>query len=136
MAQGNRYIKPEIKQEYMDWLMTPPGEREPDTKEAMAIHLEVSAKTLWNWESEPEFQEQLRTLRLEWGSRWYPDILSRLMDVVMNGPPAQSVAASKVLLAHIDIKDDQKADLPEMEKEMLERMAAVLKELNFEVIGE
>jgi hypothetical protein len=136
MAQGNRYIAPELKTEYLEWLMTPPGEREPPTKEAMALHLGVSSRTFYNWESEPHFQEKLRSLKLEWGSRWYPDILARLMDVVMNGPPAQSVGAAKVLLSHIEIKDEKAGDLPEMEKELLKKMTAILKELNYEVIGE
>ncbi len=136
MAQGNRYIAPEVKEQYLEWLMTPPGDREPPTKEAEAEVLGVSGRTLYNWEKEPHFQEKLRSLKLEWGSRWYPDFLARLYDVVMNGPPAQSVGAAKVLLSHIEVKDDGKGDLPEMEQEMLRKMTAVLKELNYEVIGE
>ena len=132
---SRRYIAPEVKAEYLEWLMTPPGERDPATKQAMAEHLGVADKTLYTWEKEPHFQEKLRTLKLEWGSRWYPDILSRLHDVVMNGPPAQSVAAAKVLLSHIDIKDITKDDVPEMEKELLHKMKAILKELDYDVIG-
>ena len=133
---SRRYIAPEVKTEYLEWLMTPPGERDPATKEGMAEHLGISTHTLYNWEKEPLFQEKLRTLRLEWGSRWYPDILNRLMDVVMNGPPAQSVQAAKTLLAHIDLKEEKQSDLPEMEKHLLEKMTAILKELDYEVIGE
>jgi len=136
MGQGNRYIDPSVKTEYLEWLMTPPGDRQPPTKEAEAEHLGVSYRTLYNWEKEPHFQEKLRSLKLEWGSRWYPDILARLMDVVLNGPPAQSVGAAKVLLSHIEIKDEKAGDLPEMEKELLAKMTAILKELDYEVIGE
>jgi hypothetical protein len=133
MPKGNRYIDPKKKQEYLDWLMMPPGQREPATKIAMAEHLGVSDRTLYYWESEPEFQEKMRSLKLEWGNRWYPDILNRLMDVVQNGPPAQSVAAAKVLLQHIDVKDASK-DSPEMEREVIKRMAAVVKELGYDVL--
>jgi hypothetical protein len=131
--KGRRYIDPALKQEYFEWLMTPPGEREPSTKEAMAKHLEVSYKTLYNWESEPQFQEKLRTLKLEWGNRWYPDILAKLYDTVLNGPPAQSVAAAKVLLAHINIKDEAK-DTKEYSSEALEKISAALKDAGYDVL--
>ena len=130
---GNRYIDPSCKLEYLEWIMTPPGQREPPTKEAMAEHLGVTARTLYNWESESAFQEKLRGLKLEWGSRWYPDILNKLMDTVMNGPPAQSNGAAKILLAHIDIGDEKK-DQIEFTNEMIEAVSAALKKEGFEVI--
>ena len=130
---ANRYIDPSIKLEYLEWIMTPPGQREPPTKEAMADHLGVSGRTLYNWESESAFQEKLRGLKLEWGSRWYPDILNKLMDTVMNGPPAQSNGAAKILLAHIDIGDEKK-DQIEFTNEMIESISAALKKQGLDVI--
>ena len=130
---ANRYIDPSCKLEYLEWIMTPPGQREPTTKEAMAEHLGVTARTLYNWESESVFQEKLRGLKLEWGSRWYPDILNKLMDTVMNGPPAQSNGAAKILLNHIDI-GDQKKDQIEFSNEMIEGITKALKKEGFEVI--
>lgn len=132
--QGRRWVDPQLKIEYLEWLMMPPGEREPASKEAMADHLGVTARTLYNWEREPEFQEKLRSLKVEWGNRWYPDILSKLMDIVSGGPPAQAVQAAKVLLSHIDIKDDGAKDSPEMEREVIKRMSAVLKEMGYDTL--
>jgi hypothetical protein len=133
MSRGKRYIDPAIKAKYLEWLMTPPGDREPRAKTAMAEELGVSFKTLYNWESEPLFQEKLRTLKLEWGNRWYPDILAKLYDTVLNGPPAQSVAAAKVLLAHINIMDETK-DTTEYSSEALEKISAALKDAGYDVI--
>lgn len=132
--KGNRYIDPKLKVAYLEWLMTPPGNREPTTKLAMAEELGISFKTLYNWESEPEFQEKLRGLKLQWGSRWYPDILAKLMDIVLNGPPAQSVAAAKVLLAHIDIKDESKKEI-EYSSEALEALTKALEKEGYDVIS-
>jgi len=113
--------------------MTPPGDREPPTKEAMAEHLGISYRTLYNWESESEFQEKLRTLKLEWGARWYPDILAQLYDTAMNGPPAQSNGAIKILLQHINIGDAERDDT-EYSSEELEKLTAALKEIGYDVI--
>ena len=136
MSQGRRWVDPSLKLEYLEWLLTVPGEREPSTKTDMATHLGVSMRTLYNWEGEPEFQEKMRSVKLEWGSRWYPEILEQLMKVVAEGPPAQKVQAAKVLLQHIDIRDDDKADTPEFEREVIKRMTAVLKEMGYDTVDE
>lgn len=134
IPKGKRWVDPKVKQEYLDWLLTLPGEREPASKKAMAEKLGVHWRTLYNWEGTEEFQEAIRRVKLEWGSRWYPDVLVRLMDIVQNGPPAQSVQASKVLLQHIDVKDVKEVDSPEFEKELQERMKAIARELGYEVM--
>jgi hypothetical protein len=90
-------------------------------------------RTLYNWEGEPDFQEKMRSVKLQWGSRWYPEILEELMKVIKDGPPAQKVQAARVLLQHIDIKENETAT-PEMEQELLKRMTAVLKELGFDTV--
>lgn len=134
MSQGRRWVDPKLKTEYLEWLLTVPGERQPSTKTDMADHLGVSMRTLYNWEGEPEFQAKMRSVKLEWGSRWYPEILQELMKVVADGPPAQKVQAAKVLLQHIDIKEDDKADSPEFEAELMKRMKVIAKELGYEVL--
>jgi hypothetical protein len=133
MAQGRRWVDPSKKLEYLEWLLTVPGEREPATKTDVAVHLGVSMRTLYNWEGEPDFQEKMRSVKLQWGSRWYPEILEELMKVIKDGPPAQKVQAARVLLQHIDIKENETAT-PEMEQELLKRMTAVLKELGFDTV--
>jgi hypothetical protein len=135
--KGNRNIDPAFKEQYLEWLMTPKGEREPATKEAMAEKLGVNSRTLWYWEKQPEFQAQMRKLKQEWGSRWYPDILARLMDIVENGPPAQSVQAAKTLLQHLDLADeDKKKKTEKADSEAIERFKAALKENGFAVLGD
>jgi hypothetical protein len=102
MSKGFRNIERSVKEEYLDWLMTPPVERDPSTKTEMAEQLGVAISTMWRWEQEPEFQEELRLLKTKWGVRFHGEILGRLMDIVQNGTDTSAIQASKVLLPHLD----------------------------------
>lgn len=102
MAKGNRNIPDTVKKDYLEWLMTPPAERDPSTKTEVAELLGVAISTLWRWEQEPDFQEELRLLRAKWGIRFHADILARLMKIVAEGTDTAAIQASKVLLPHID----------------------------------
>jgi DNA-binding XRE family transcriptional regulator len=102
MGKGNRTIPDEVKQAYLEWLLTPPGEREPATKAEMAEHLNVAVSTLWRWEKEPEFQEELRHLKTKWGVAFHADILGRLIKIIAEGTDTAAIQAAKVLLPHID----------------------------------
>lgn len=94
--------KTEEKQAYLEWLLTPPGEREPATKAAMAEQLGVVVSTMWKWEETPEFQEELRKLKGKWGVRFQGEILGRLMRIVAEGSDTAAIQAAKVLLPHLD----------------------------------
>src|SRR5690606_41148391 len=45
MAQKGKRIADEVRQEYLEWLMTPPTEREPRTKSEVAAVLGVDRKS-------------------------------------------------------------------------------------------
>lgn len=107
---GKRNIPDHIKEEYMNWLLTPPGEREPSSKKAFAEHHGIAYRTLYNWEEEEEFQAALRTIKGKWGARWHGDILGRLFDIVNNGSDSASISASKVLLNHLRIPTDDREE--------------------------
>lgn len=134
MPKGNRHIDNQVKKDYLEWLMTPPTEREPATKTEVAEQLGVAISTLWRWEQEPEFQEELRQLRAKWGIRFHADILGRLMKIVAEGTDTSAIQASKVLLPHIDAgpKPDTEDDLLPEElraiKEALESQGYVTKQ--------
>lgn len=53
----------------LEWLLTPPSDREPATKTALADELGVTARTLRNWESDARFVRLLReeTIRVSGG---------------------------------------------------------------------
>ena len=102
MAKGFRTIDDSIKDAYLNWLMAPPAERDPPTKEEIATQLGVARSTLYSWEDTPQFQEQLRLLKTRWGVKFHGEILGRLMDVVTNGTDTSAIQAAKVLLPHID----------------------------------
>jgi hypothetical protein len=111
MAKGRRNIDKSVKDQYLDWLMSPPSERDPATKLEVAVVLGVVPSTLYLWEATTEFQDELRQLKIKWGVKFHGEILGRLMQIVTNGTDTASIAAAKVLLPHIDtgpreIKED------------------------------
>lgn len=108
MASGYRKINPEVKKEYLEWLMTPPSERSPSTKLDMAEQLGVTQRTLYNWENTEEFQSQLRTLKAKWGTRWYGDILGRMKSIIDDGSDKDAISAARVLLGHLHVDVDEK----------------------------
>lgn len=70
--QGKHFEGPPIedhfqKQAYLDWLCTPPQERNPKSKKAFAEHLGIERKTLYRWEDDIEFMK-------EWEKRYYKTI--------------------------------------------------------------
>ncbi len=134
MAKGFRNIEPGVKETYLEWLLTPPSERNPQTKAAMAQELGVATSTLWQWEKSPEFTERLRQVQREWGVRFYPEILARLMKVIAEGTDTAAIQAAKVLLPHMDNrpKEAKEEDLTE---EHLLAIKAALEEQGFEVTG-
>ena len=131
-----RNIDPAIKEEYMNWLLTPPGEREPSTKKEFAEEHNVSYRTLYYWEDEDDFQSALRELKAKWGTRWHGDILGRLMDIVQNGSDNAAVSASKVLLAHLRIPDDENDQLDNVGEDVKRAIRKALEEEGFSVINE
>lgn len=102
MPKGYRVIDDSVKKEYLEWLLTPPVERDPSTKTEMSEKLGVAISTMWYWEQEPDFQEEMRQLKTKWGVRFHGEILARLMDIVTNGTDTSAIQASKVLLPHLD----------------------------------
>lgn len=126
MGKGFRTIDDSTKEAYLDWLMAPPAERDPPTKEEIATQLGVARSTLYSWEDTPQFQEQLRLLKTRWGVKFHGEILGRLMDVITNGTDTSAIQAAKVLLPHIDtgpseVKED---DLTEEHLEAIKEALA------------
>ena len=104
---GKRIIPDQTKAEYLEWLLTPPQEREVKTKTEMAERLDVHLSTLYSWENSDEFQGQMRQIKTKWGTRFIPDILGRLMDIVKDGSNNEAINASKVLLPHLDASGEK-----------------------------
>jgi hypothetical protein len=102
MGKGRRNIDPSVREEYLEWLLAPPSQREPATKKDIAALLGVAMSTLYKWEDSPEFQEQLRMLKSKWGVKFHGEILGRLMEIVASGTDTAAIQAAKVLLPHID----------------------------------
>lgn len=126
---AHRLLDPSIRGTYLDWLLRPPGMREPSTKTAFAAAHDVSLRTLHNWERDTEFQDALAQLRREWGTAFHGDILERLMRVVSEGKDSDAIAAARVLLGHLDlgVKDEKAVAVDKR------AIAVALSELGFDV---
>lgn len=98
---------------YVEWLLTPPGDREPKTKTAFAEQWGVTTQTLHNDEGEPFTQRQLaERARAGFKAMKLPEVIRTLSDIatgkafVHNSKTgeqypvtnAASVSAAKVLL--------------------------------------
>lgn len=122
------------RKEYLDWLLTPPGEREPSTKAAWAAEHGVVVSTMWKWEESPEFQEELRKLKGKWGVRFQGEILGRLMKIVSEGSDTAAIQAAKVLLPHLDT-GVKEASEEEVTSEQLAAIRKALTEQGYTVIN-
>lgn len=130
---AHRHIPDYVKDEYLEWLLTPPAEREPGTKEEFAAQHGIVSGTLRNWEKTDRFQDELRKLKGLWGARWYGDILGRLMSIVVAGGDGAAIQASKVLLQHLEVGSaDEQADGPS--KEQLDAIRSALVEEGYTVV--
>ena len=134
MSSGRRNIDKSVKEDYLNWLMSPPSEREPSTKLEMAEYLGVVPSTLYAWEATTEFQDELRQLKTKWGVKFHGEILGRLMHIVTNGSDTASIAAAKVLLPHIDTGPREMTE-DDITEKGLAAIRAELKEDGYEVTG-
>jgi hypothetical protein len=130
----NKNIPETVKLEYLEWLLTPPAERDPKTKPEMAAQLDVSLRSLYNWENSDLFQEKLSDVKRKWGARFYGEILGRLMDVVQNGTDRDAGSATRVLLGHLVVDDVKESDKVSVNTESLEKLKAALKAEGYTVI--
>lgn len=129
---GNRHIDPSIKEAYLEWLLVPPGQRTPSSKKDFSEMHDISHNTLLYWEKSEQFQQRLMEVKRAMSSAWYADILGGLFELSQNGPPAQRVAASKLLLDHLAPSAvEQSEDEVKLSEETTERITAILKEAGF-----
>lgn len=105
MAQQGKRVPDSVRQQYLDWLLTPPADRSPATKTEMAELLGVERKTLYNWEDSEEFQLALTQAKAKWSVRFESDVLNRLIRIIHEGTDRDAIAASRVLLGHITTDD-------------------------------
>lgn len=110
--------------EYLNWLLTPPGERDPKTKGAFAESIGVAVKSLYNWEHSEWFQSQIRQARGPLYASWYGDIVGRMKEIVDTGIAKDAIAAARVLLPHLDVAEDDRQG--EIDEEALMKALAAM----------
>lgn len=101
-------FKQDIAEQYVSWLLTPPGYREPATKKEFAAAHGVNVRSLYNWEKSEWFRNKIKTEKGDLSVTWLGDILGRLKEIVDSGPPKDAVAASRVLLGYLEVPETER----------------------------
>ena len=116
--------------EYLDWLCTPPGEREPSSKMKMAAHIGVDVKTLRRWEKKPAFRKQWeeRVADIQGSPERTQSVLDMLYSKAMDGDTKSAQlylqATNRMAPPTIEVKSDRKTT--EMSDEELDELIAAM----------
>jgi hypothetical protein len=83
----------------LDWLTTPEKERKPKSQNQLAAELEVTAKTLRNWRSEPAFRAAWEKQAKEIVGD--PENVQKVLQMLVDGALDQNeTLASRTRAAH------------------------------------
>jgi hypothetical protein len=103
------------QQKYLDWLCTPPMERQPGSKMKMAVELGVDVKTIRRWEKKPAFREQWqeRVDDIQGSPERTQGVLDMLYTKAMDGDTKSAQlylqATNRMAPPTIELKNDRKA---------------------------
>lgn len=127
-----KWQMPERQAEYLQWLCTPPADREPNTKAAMAERLDVHVATLRRWEKDSMFRAEWDRALAELNIK--PDRVQEVIDALFKQATSGDVNAQKLYLTMVekisppkivlhdkgveDLSDDELAD--ELEKRAID----------------
>lgn len=96
-----------IKDAYVAWRLTPKAKRLPQHKKDFADQYEIHRQTLQAWDKQEWLLEELRKARDLAAAEYWPDIMDRLMNTVVNGTANESTSAARVLLQHLTFKEKE-----------------------------
>jgi hypothetical protein len=91
----------DVELQYLEWITTPPSERDPRTKQQVAELLGVGVKTLREWERKPHFQDAwaARAREVEGG----PERTQRVMEsLFLKATQEGDVPAAKLWLLTLE----------------------------------
>lgn len=123
---------------YVDWLLTPPNERDPSTKTALAELLGVSPQTLRNYEREPFVQREMaERARAGFKMLRLPDVIHHLSEIALGKQgrypgkesPSAAVSAAKTLLEWADKTSDLREDKINLEDLTEQELVSVALEI-------
>lgn len=103
------------QQKYLDWLCTPPMERQPGSKMKMSVELGVDVKTLRRWEKKATFRDQWQTRvdDIQGSPERTQGVLDMLYTKAMDGDTKSAQlylqATNRMAPPTIELKNDRKA---------------------------
>lgn len=92
------------KARLLEWLTTPPRERQPQTVEALATELGVDRRSLSNWRRQPEFREAWEAAAREvvGSPERTQQVLDTLFRAAIDATNKQQVTAARLYLEATD----------------------------------
>ena len=119
------------KQAFLEWLCTPPKEREPKTMELFAKKLDIERRTLTNWKVDPIFlREWERRYRDTVGSfEKVQEVVETLRRTAIDREDPRHVQAAKQYLETVDAVKPQRIDVnvkPDVTKLSDEELEALM----------
>jgi hypothetical protein len=96
-----------VKRAYVDWRLTPASHRSPSSKVKFAEEHGVHRKTLDGWDKQDWFVKAMRESRDHLAAQHWSDIMNRLRDIVDTGSNTEATSAARVMLQHLDFKEDR-----------------------------
>ena len=97
----------EIQEEYLQWLLTPSGLRQPSDKKAFSEYAGVSRQALYRWEKVPAFRRAFSEAQRNLGISWFADVTARVKAII-DDPDAQArdvIGAARLLLPLLSVED-------------------------------
>lgn len=101
-------------EEYLDWLLTPEGERDPSLKTQLAERLGVSLQTLHNYDGDRWLQDEyMRRARGHFKVAKFGRVLDTLYQIATNPSHKASVTAANAILRWVEtnIETESTVDL-------------------------
>lgn len=88
------------KVKYMEWLLTPPADRQPPSKQKLADLFQVDVRTLRGWSEHPQFREewQRNVTRIVGNPDRGQHIMDTLYQAATDPKNRQQVQAAKLYL--------------------------------------
>ena len=114
MAKSHVPVRQDIrKMRYIEWLTTPPNDRNPPNETELAKELDVYPKTLYNWRQEREFRDVWRDDADEviGGEDKRQRVLETLYTAAIDYRSPRHVSAAKLYLETIGAIGPQRVDV-------------------------
>lgn len=112
--EQGRPVMPLLQREFLEWLVTPAGVREPPTESGFALLHDVSVRSLRRYKDDPRFKEawEERLRDTNFSPERVQNIIENLYEIAISGKTQQAVRAAEMYLQYVQRSSPKRAPLP------------------------